>query len=573
MSAMANATPIVTTVTKTTNKEKAPDAAPGVNIVDFCEEYYEDILPIIMDKPQRDKRKEVQTILNFGENNKRTRRERENSLNSRAENSPTRVYPERSRTRGRERLEDRNVLGQARWTREIHPTVEVIIPEGKVPESKNAPRALKNRMVILTLRGICDTPIKSQCSRIPLGVLLHSVKTKYRDRSRDEDQFRRVKRWREGESPSSRGSESNTSNRGHWKSRTKSSRKTRMPNNVKTYDGTRDLEDHLKIIQAVEHVERWAMPTWCHMFNSTLIGAARVWFDELPPESIDGYKGLKATFLAYFMQHKKYVKDPVEIHNIKERNGETIEDFIERFKVKTGPMKGAPECMRISGFMHGVNNPELTKRLNEQVPKTMEEMMIPKRHAFEQKSDVQGQSRVGRRSSRFTLLTRTPKEILSTEVRKFKPPPPMVTSIEKRSCNKFCDFHNDKRYSTDKCMQLKKQIEELVLARKLSHLIKEIKQGRDQTKNGKKETPTKDKSLAIYMIQPWQRITKQKLTQSLARVSEITFPPIASSDGMEGLLVIEVEISGHMIHRMYIDGGSYTEVLYEHCFNKLWPEI
>ncbi|GKF99200.1 reverse transcriptase domain-containing protein, partial [Tanacetum coccineum] len=112
------------------------------------------------------------------------------------------------------------------------------------------------------------------------------------------------------------------------------------------------------------------MPTWCHMFNSTLIGAARVWFDELTPESIDGYKGLKAAFLAYFMQQKKYVKDPVEIHNIKKRDRETIEDFIERFKVETRRMKGAPECMRISGFMHGVNNPELTKRLNEHVPKT-----------------------------------------------------------------------------------------------------------------------------------------------------------------------------------------------------------
>ncbi|GJT84968.1 reverse transcriptase domain-containing protein [Tanacetum coccineum] len=51
-------------------------------------------------------------------------------------------------------------------------------------------------------------------------------------------------------------------------------------------------------------------------------------------------------------------------------------EFMERFKVETGRMKGAPECMRISEFMHGVNNPELTKRLNEHVPKTMEEMMI-----------------------------------------------------------------------------------------------------------------------------------------------------------------------------------------------------
>ncbi|GJX75649.1 reverse transcriptase domain-containing protein [Tanacetum coccineum] len=100
-----------------------------------------------------------------------------------------------------------------------------------------------------------------------------------------------------------------------------------MPNNVKTYDGTGDPEDHVKIFQEAAQVERWEIPTWCHMFNSTLIGAARVWFDELPPESIDEYKDLKAAFLAYFMQQKKYVKDPVEIHNIKQRDGETIEEF------------------------------------------------------------------------------------------------------------------------------------------------------------------------------------------------------------------------------------------------------
>ncbi|GJY37808.1 hypothetical protein Tco_0424172 [Tanacetum coccineum] len=69
------------------------------------------------------------------------------------------------------------------------------------------------------------------------------------------------------------------------------------------------------------------------------------------------------------------VKGPVEIHNIKQKDGETIEEFMERFKVETGRMKGAPECMKISRFMHGVNNPELTKCLNEHVPKTLEEMM------------------------------------------------------------------------------------------------------------------------------------------------------------------------------------------------------
>ncbi|GJX86700.1 hypothetical protein Tco_0337474 [Tanacetum coccineum] len=152
------------------------------------------------------------------------------------------------------------------------------------------------------------------------------------------------------------------------------------------------------------------------------------------------------------------------------------------------------------------------------------------RQATERKSNFRSQLREGRGSSRFTPLIKTPKEILVTEAGKFKLPPPMVTPVKKRSSNKFFDFHNDKGYSTDECMQLKKQIKE------------------------------------------W-RTTKQKLTQSFAYDSEITFPPLADSDGTKGPLVIKAEIDGHMIHRIYIDGGYFTEILYEHCFNQLRLEI
>ncbi|GJZ98539.1 hypothetical protein Tco_0670992 [Tanacetum coccineum] len=186
MSAMANTTSIVTTVTKTATKEKTPkekDAAPRVNILDFCEEHYKEILPVIMDKIRRDKRKEVHTRLDFGDNTKKSQRMREGSQNS----------------------------------------------------------------SVMTLSARYCNP-----------------------------------------------------------------------------SGRLKARDHL--------------------------------------EDNDG-------------NQKKYIKDPVEIHNIKQKDGETIEDFIERFKAETGRMKGAPECMRISGFMHGVNNPELTKRLNEHIPKTMEEIM------------------------------------------------------------------------------------------------------------------------------------------------------------------------------------------------------
>ncbi|GKE60970.1 hypothetical protein Tco_1511337, partial [Tanacetum coccineum] len=108
-----------------------------------------------------------------------------------------------------------------------------------------------------------------------------------------------------------------------------------------------DPEDHLKIFQATAKVKRWAMPTGCHMFNSTLTGSAR----------------------------KKCIKDHVEIHHIKQRKGEYTEDFVHRFKVESRDVKGAPEIMRILGFMHRITNPKLIKRLYDKIPKLVDEMM------------------------------------------------------------------------------------------------------------------------------------------------------------------------------------------------------
>ncbi|GJT57444.1 reverse transcriptase domain-containing protein, partial [Tanacetum coccineum] len=152
-------------------------------------------------------------------------------------------------------------------------------------------------------------------------------------------------------------------------------KRTRMPSHVKTFDGSEDPEDHFKIFQAAAKVERWAMPTWCHMFNSILTGSVRVWFDDLPPESIDSYDDLKEAFLANYLQQKKCIKDLVEIHHIKQREGESTEDFVQRFKVKSRDVKGAPKVMRISGFMYGITNPKLIKRLHDKILKSVDEMM------------------------------------------------------------------------------------------------------------------------------------------------------------------------------------------------------
>ncbi|GKF67173.1 hypothetical protein Tco_0196852, partial [Tanacetum coccineum] len=89
-------------------------------------------------------------------------------------------------------------------------------------------------------------------------------------------------------------------------------------------------------------------------------------------------------------------------------------------------------------------------------------------------------------------------------------------------------------------------------AGKLSHLIKELKQnnGKEQPKMAKKgETSGKDKALTILMVQPWERVARQKITQSFSPDPEILFPPLGADEGTAGPMIIEAEIGDHCIHR------------------------
>nr|GEX16031.1 reverse transcriptase domain-containing protein [Tanacetum cinerariifolium] len=65
------------------------------------------------------------------------------------------------------------------------------------------------------------------------------------------------------------------------------------------------------------------------------------------------------------------------------------------------------------------------------------------------KGSFQNQQRPKRKQDRFTLLTKTPKEIFALEKGKFKAPPPMTTPIENRNHTKFCKFHGEVGHNTD----------------------------------------------------------------------------------------------------------------------------
>nr|GEX08544.1 reverse transcriptase domain-containing protein [Tanacetum cinerariifolium] len=251
MSAMANTTPIVTTITKPATNPRDADATPKVNIQDFCEEYYEGILPIIMDKVRHDKRKEVHARLDFGESS-REKRTREDSHYSRARALTAR--PERLKVRDRLRYGDRHVLDRLGRTNSRDHPLSRSRPHRLDASNDGCPEDRER------FRGVGESYDESHS---------HSY--------HDIDRSRHMKRRRDNESPLSSVSKSDSSDGRYRMSKPKrhkltdeddltrpwmceeedpfipqirnfeSSHKTRMPNYVKTYDGTGDPEDHVKI--------------------------------------------------------------------------------------------------------------------------------------------------------------------------------------------------------------------------------------------------------------------------------------------------------------------------------------
>ncbi|GJW36402.1 reverse transcriptase domain-containing protein [Tanacetum coccineum] len=490
----------------------------AVDLKEFYEKHYEKLLPIMADKYECEQRKkekleEVNARLDFGEAGKKTTRAQESAYYESRTMSPKR------QRRSRSPRHNPSVFTRMRRERSRSPRHEY----------KDKARR----------EGAVYTESHSESEDSKGG---HRKSKSRRKESRVEDDDL-SQPWVCAET------DPFTSRICHF-----DFPKMRMPSHVKTYNGSEDPEDHLKIFQAAAKTERWVMPTWCHMFNSTLTGNARVWFDDLSLESIDSYNDLREAFLKNYLQQKKCIIDPIVLHNIKQRDVESTEDFIQRYKSESGNVKGAPECMRISGFVHEITNPELIKRFQENIPKTVDEMMQVAT------SFLQGQEAASNQERKKPLL---PGDTRKGVIRRIlKKEEAFAANISKRKCR------------TDECNHLRKQIEDILKAGKLSHIIRELKQSSEKDQPKKKgETSEKEKPQAILMIQLRQTAIRQKITQSFSPNPEMLFPHLRDDEGAEGPLIIEAEIGGHQVHRICIDGGSSFEILYEHCFNRLRPEI
>ncbi|GKE78496.1 hypothetical protein Tco_1544616, partial [Tanacetum coccineum] len=288
------------------------------------------------------------------------------------------------------------------------------------------------------------------------------------------------------------------------------------------------------------------------MFRQTLGGAARNWSGDLDLKSVDRFEELSQKFLEEFLQQKRYAKDPIEIHSNKRRPSEGLKTFIDRFKSESLHIKGVPPVLRISSFMHGHGYPKLEKKLNEKIPKTVDEMFERVR-AFIQGEVVAVKKKHGDvypllEKRHLHPLTKTSKEILAMESINFHPPPPLIGTLEKQNLNKFYDYHEDRGHNTNDFYQLKKQIEEVIASRKLAHLVKDIRRSNQrnvsQGRNGVK---------VINMINGGRKRKRLYKVERSGLTEELTFPAIPQNCLTDEPIKLEVMIEGHQKMQVFVD--------------------
>nr|GEX68512.1 hypothetical protein [Tanacetum cinerariifolium] len=102
----------------------------------------------------------------------------------------------------------------------------------------------------------------------------------------------------------------------------------KMPTNVKLYDGTIDLEDHLSRFASAANSEEWHMPV-----------------------CIDEWSELREAFAGRYSVRMECFEEPHDIMKIVRKENEPLTAFKERWTVETGFIMGVSEIMKIVSFM------------------------------------------------------------------------------------------------------------------------------------------------------------------------------------------------------------------------------
>ncbi|XP_076948962.1 uncharacterized protein LOC143621419 [Bidens hawaiensis] len=391
----------------------------------------------------------------------------------------------------------------------------------------------------------------------------------------------------------------------------------KIPTTVGRYNGMTDPSDHLQNFVAVGGVSGWTLPYWCHMFALTLTGAAREWFEKLPDGQISSWDDLVKKFSQQFSQQKRHTCDQSEILDVVRWDNKSIEDFITRFNDESLNIGGISQDMLRGAFRKNVKCDEMIRTLTgkDGMPKEWDDLMTaaklfaniekilgnnnsrqkfkvefqtprPNKQAkgpiwsrlqpnteeskpFDARSLIGNKNKSGpsnRGPNRWTPLSKTPAEILTTENVNFRKPQPL-TRRSFLDTKKHCSFHKDIGHNMNECNALKGEIEAVIKSGKLAHLVKDGKSGTEKAPMRDNQGPPKKqvKDLNVHMIQGGRKVggKRREYDEEEWKNEPLIFPRVKGGPNNKNPLIITAVFGHYRSQYVFFDTGSTSDIMYE----------
>lgn len=142
---------------------------------------------------------------------------------------------------------------------------------------------------------------------------------------------------------------------------------------MESYDGTGDPNEHLTTFDLQMIISNGSDAQKCKMFGDTLKGMTLAWFTALPMRSIQSFD-LSAKFLTQFAANraKKFMED--DMHDVKQKPGETLKEYLARFNAATMKVVDPDQKTFVSAFMKGVRSGPFNESLNQRRPTSLDEI-------------------------------------------------------------------------------------------------------------------------------------------------------------------------------------------------------
>ncbi|GKV35451.1 hypothetical protein SLEP1_g43714 [Rubroshorea leprosula] len=264
---------------------------------------------------------------------------------------------------------------------------------------------------------------------------------------------------------------------------------------LETYDGTKDLDDHLHAFYSCMQAQNAFDALMCKIFPSTLCDNARTWYYSLPLRPISSYSEMASAFATKFSSRRLIRKTTSELMRVKQKEGESLKNYMSQFNDAVLEVSSFNQAVGIAIVIQGLQHERFRDSLIKHPAATFNEVndrslkfITAEEYALSQKPVLpksqnpdwrdEGQSRKRMK----TMQNRVPMSTFAVRFRKSNSLPPQQ-SISKApvtwtpfNLSRYCDFHQDHGHTTEQCNSLRFELESLAQKGMLNEYIQRSEQ-------------------------------------------------------------------------------------------------